>query len=108
MLYQTFTQTAYIITNTRNEFGERIETARTEFKCLLKEIDGYDRNNKMEFANCDSMIWAAPGLGLDRGTLVKIDDTTYLIDKITIAKRPGSQIAQFVKCGLIRQAESIS
>jgi len=108
MLYQNFTQVAYKITTTRNEFGERIETSEAEFRCLFKQIDGYDRNNKMEFANCDSMIWAGPGDGLTEGTLVKIDDTLYLIDKVTKAKRIGSTIAQFVKCGLIRQAESIS
>jgi len=108
MLYHAFTQTAYLITATRNEFGERVETAETEFRCMFREISGYDRVNKMEFQNCDSMIWAAPDANLAQGSMIKIDDTLYLIDKITKAKRLGGVTGQFVKCGLVRQNEIIS
>jgi hypothetical protein len=108
MLYHAFTQTAYKMGFTHNKYGERVYASQTEFRCLFKEITGYDRINKMEFENCDSVIWTAPGNDLEQGNLLKIDNELYLIDKIRLARRLGSNIVEFVKCGLIRQAESIS
>lgn len=108
MLYQAFTQTAYKIEFTRNDFGERVYHSQTEFKCMIKEITSYDRQNRMEFTDCDTMMWSGPGHDLNEGNIIKIDDVIYIISKLVLAKRLGSNIVEFVKCGLKRQAESIS
>lgn len=95
-------QTAYILGQTRNKYGDYTDTTETAVTCKFRVINTLQHNGIADSIESDAMAWFEPDSGVVRGTIIKYDGTHYKVERLTEARRLHSTSVQFIKTELIK------
>lgn len=104
MLSHTFEQTAQIITTTRNDDGDRLQTASKSIKCRFRWITELDRVSNREEIRSDALLWTDPDQPISEGTIIKADDNYFRVRRVTKARRLRGGKVHFLKYMLEKQS----
>lgn len=100
MLEDYLVQTCYIVTPSRNKYGDFTVSTRVLENCRFREITTLRRVPQQEVNDTDAQLWLAPDTTATREKLVLFDGIYYQIERINKARRLGETEVQFVKCDL--------
>lgn len=100
-------QTAYLITATRNKYGDIEFGAQTELACLYRDISLLDINvvNREE-VDVDGIFWFKADSGVEQGSVILFEGVYYRVERIVKARRRvADNSLQFIKCEVLRQRQ---
>lgn len=93
--------TAYKITTTTNDYGDRIAGAQVAIKCHFRHITQHVYENN-ETVQCDAMAWFEPDSGIVRNTLIKFEGEHFRVEKVIKARRLHNPNVVFIKTELLK------
>ena len=88
-------QIAYLVTYTRNAYGDFVTSTTTAIKCRIREINRIQIGVNEEI-NSDAMGWFEPDSGIERNSIVLFDGVYYQVERVVKA-RTFSTPVQFIK-----------
>lgn len=100
MLDDYLVQTCYLVTETRNEYGDYVQGITTELACRFRYIDTVRRESNKEVNDSDAMLWLTASAPIVNGSVILYDSAYYQIERINKARRLGEDEVQFLKCDL--------
>jgi|SRR3990172_7818409 len=93
ILSHALTQTAEIVTTATNRYGDQIPSVLTELPCRFRYITDLDRRTNMEgVTTSDAIFHLEPDANVREGTILKIEDYYWRIDKLVRARRMGDPV----------------
>jgi len=95
-------QTAYLQTVTRNAYGDFSTNDETELACHFREINETVILGQNEQVQSDAMAWFSPDSEVDKGSIIKVYDEFYRVERVIKARTLNSSAIQFIKCYLIK------
>lgn len=100
MLENYLVQTCYLVTTSRDEYGDYINGATTALSCRFREINTIRRVSNQELNDSDAMLWLAPDAAVAKGNIILFESVYYQIERITKSRKLGSASVEFIKCDL--------
>lgn len=101
MLDQYLIQLCDLVSTTRNEYGDYIDSDYAiSIPCRFRDIQTMKQGNNQELNDSDAMLWVAANSGVVRGSIIRFEGFTYQVERITPARRLGEETIQFLKCDL--------
>ena len=100
MLEEYLVQTCYIVTTTRNTYGDYVLSSTTQEACRFRYITTTRRESHNEVDDSDAMIWLIPSTVARVRSIIKFEDVYYQVERINKARKLGSDTVEFVKCDL--------
>lgn len=94
--------TAYILGQSRNKYGDYIDTSETAVSCHFREITMLSHNNNSDEILADAQAWFEPDSGVVRGTIIKFEGSHYKVERLTKARRLHNPTVQFIKTDLMK------
>lgn len=95
-------QTVYLVSTTRDAYGDYTPGAETALSCHFREITQVALTGNQEQILSDAMAWFEPDSGVERNNILKIDGEHYKVEKVTKARRLHETAVQFIKVDLIK------
>lgn len=95
-------QVAYLQTVSRNAYGDFSTDDETSLSCHFREINETVILGQNEQTQSDAMAWFNPNSGVDKGSIIKITDEFYRVERVIKARTLHSSAIQFIKCYLIK------
>lgn len=101
MLSQHFVQTCRKITPVRNSFGDYLYNGDYEtINCRFRHIMSVQRGANQEITDTDAMLWVSPSTEIVHGDIIFYDGQYFQVQRVTNARRLGSEVIEFKKCEL--------
>ena len=97
ILTHLLSQNARTLVTILNGYGEQEYTSGVNELCRFREITGLIKNNNQELINADAMSWHEPTSSIQEGSIVRVENNFYRVEKRTMARKMGSQV-EFIKC----------
>ena len=94
--------TAYKVSYTRNAYGDYLTATETYVKCHFREINNQVTDTNAESIQSDAMAWFEPDSGIDRNSILLIQDQYYRVERVTKARKLHNPTVQFIKCELLK------
>lgn len=100
-------QSAYLVSNGRNEFGDRVyATAGSAVPCLYRDISILNQLSNREEVRLDGQLWFDAGYAPTKGQVYLIGVEYFKIEKVTIARsRLRDNDIEFYKCEVTKQRQ---
>lgn len=97
---------ATIYKQTKNEYGDLIDTDATEANCWFREITTLERTRDYEQETApDSLARFAPSVDVAEGDIIDVDGGMYRVMKLTKARKMDSTVIEFLRCELQKQGD---
>lgn len=100
MIERHLVQRCELIKAVQNKFGDYEYNTESELKCRFREISTVVKTGRGEINDSDAMLWVLPDSSVVKGSLIKFENVIYQIERITKARKLGSNHVEFIKCDL--------
>lgn len=107
MLAHTFEQTASLITTSINKYGDQVLVSTKDIQCRFRWITELQNPGNREELSSDALLWADSDQSIAEGTIIKVDDTYFRVNRVTKARRLRGDQVYFIKCLLDKYAGGI-
>lgn len=92
------TQDAQIIHTNRDIHGDQLESSTEDIKIRFRYITVLDKNASREaLDSADAMVWFSPSADVQEGSIIKVDDKYWRVDRLIKARRLTDSTTQFLK-----------
>lgn len=100
-------QTAYRVSNTRNEHGDFVyQAAATGLPCLFREISSINESGNQEGVTFDGQLWFDSDAVIERGDVYLVGTDYMRVEQVIVARsRLTDNSIQFIKCLVTRQRQ---
>lgn len=91
-------QDGKIVTTTKDKHGDQVKTSEASVKCKFRYITQVDKNVSREgLDSSDAIIWFEPTENVIEGSIIKVDDSYWRVDKLVKARRLSGNTVEFLK-----------
>jgi len=99
VLTHAMVQTMTLLNTSTDGYGDQVGETGTDYPCKFREITELDQiNNREMVTTTDAMLWVEADTPVVKGSIVKIEDEKYRVDRLTKARRIESADVLFIKC----------
>jgi hypothetical protein len=98
VISHALTQTCTIIETSLNRFGDYVEQDGAQYRCRFRDITDISELPNNETTGSQAILWLDANAPVQRGTIVKIENEYFRIDRITKARKLTSSNVEFIKC----------
>ena len=104
MISHLLNQTCELVTTSHNKYGEQTYESSEEIACKFREITEVSKFSNREDIQADALLWVEPETDINRGSIVKVEDQYYRVERLTKARK-NTETVQFIKCLLEKHKE---
>ena len=105
ILTHALKQTAIIVTTTTDEYGDQITESSGSYPCKFRYITELDTNvNREALDTADAIIWFEPSAPISEGTIVKVDEYYWRVERLIKARKLAGNTVHFLKALVQRHA----
>jgi hypothetical protein len=92
-------QSARVLVTVLNRYGEQDYVSGVNELCRFREIIGIQNGSNQELVDADAMTWHEATSTVEEGSIMRIDNKFYRVEKVVNARKMGGNI-EFKKCYL--------
>lgn len=98
MLSHTFNQSAKLVVTSKDKYGDQKQTSETSISCRFRYITEVESNVNRESADAfDAIMWFSPDTAVVEGSILKIEDKYWRVNRLVRARRLVDTDIQFLK-----------
>jgi hypothetical protein len=90
-------QSTRVLVTVLNRYGEQDYVSGVNELCRFREIIGIQKGANQELIDADAMSWHEPNSTIQEGSIIRVDNKFYRVDKLTKARKMGGNV-EFIKC----------
>lgn len=98
MIAPPMTQTCEILETELNVFSDQEKTATIVSRCRFRWITELNASGGREEIRGDAFLWLPYDADVVEGTIVKVDDEYFRIERLIRARKLEGDQVQFLKC----------
>lgn len=98
MISHILKQTCEVLEVTLDKFGAKTLSGTTTLPCRFREITQFDRLGNRDDINAIAMLWVEGDAPVSEQTVVKVNDRTYVVSEIVLARKLSGNTVEFRKC----------
>lgn len=96
---------AYLVSTTRNAYGDYTLSTEAKIPCHFREITGLSTTANNEVVVSDAMAWFEADSEVVKGSILRIEDTYYRVERLTKARPLYNVNVRFIKTELLKYGE---
>lgn len=99
ILTHLLSQTNRVLITVLNKYGSQDFVSGSNELCRFRELTGIQKGTNQELINADAMSWHEPTSNIVEGSIMRIGNKFYRVDKLVRARKMGGTV-EFIKCFL--------
>lgn len=102
MLEAYLVQSCQFVAITRNKYGDITYSGVATESCRWRDNLELTRGQHQDFTgvDIDAVMWLGPDGLAEVGSIYKFNSRYYQVEKIILARKLGSDVVEFMKCGM--------
>lgn len=101
-------QTCELLDTGLDRYGAKTLEATNSYPCRFREITQFDRLGNRDDVNAIAMLWVAGDAPFVEQSIVKVNDRTYVVSEIVMARELSGNTVHFRKCLLEKYVDVTS
>ena len=98
ILTHALKQAGKLVQATINIYGDQISGGETNVMCRFRNITELDKGSNIEgIDTADAIVWFEPDVSIEEGSIIKVDDEYWRIERLIKARRIASSDILFYK-----------
>ena len=98
MIDHILTQDGFDVPVTVDSHGDQIEGSPVAMKCKFRYVTGTEKGvNKEALIGIDAIIWRDADASIQEGSIMKIDDKFWRVERLVKARKLSGDTVEFLK-----------
>ena len=98
MISHILKQTCEVLESVFDNFGAKVLSGTTTLPCRFREITQFDRLGNRDDINAIAMLWVEGDAPVSEQTVVRVNERTYVVSEIVLARKLSGNTVEFKKC----------